>query len=183
MTSQSNAILFLKYCKMKNFIFTLFVLISAITFSQNKNFVVEKGLIKWRYIFEDSTSILELKRNPSLEFVTDSTGFIKINVIDIDDGKILFVQTGEFKIESKKINYKVTVWNFRSYYPINFIFVKGLRSMKEFPIEKYFLNKLGNIRGDSVFNGDTKHMNRELIELFTIKKQPNLSVKNSKGAP
>jgi hypothetical protein len=168
---------------MKNFIFTLLVLISAITFSQNKNFDVENGLIKWRCVFEDSTSILELNRNPSLEFLTDSTGFIKINVIDIDDGKILFVQTGEFKIESKKRNYNVTVWNFKSYYPINFIYVKGLRSMKEFPIEKYYLNKHGDFIRTLWTNGPSKKMDRQLIELFTIKKQLDLSDKNSKGAP
>ena len=64
---------------MKKLIFITFLLINNISFAQNKNFSVEDGLIIWRYIYEDSTSISKLKSNPRLEFKTDSTGIIKKN--------------------------------------------------------------------------------------------------------
>jgi hypothetical protein len=61
---------------MKN-ILLLLLFITNISFSQNKNFTIEDKLIIWKLVYEDSTNISELKNNPRLQFITDSTGFIK----------------------------------------------------------------------------------------------------------
>ncbi len=87
----------------KILIISIFIL-SSTGFAQNKNFVIENNLIVWKFIYDDSTNVSELKNNPRLEFKTDSTGYIKKT--NFEDKKLNQL-TGEFKIESKKGKYRV----------------------------------------------------------------------------
>lgn len=153
---------------MKKLIFITFLLITNISFAQNKNFSVEDGLIIWRYIYEDSTSISKLKSNPQLEFKTDSTGIIKkTNFGD----KMLHPIVAEFKIEVKKNKYRVPVFNTRFNEEPRIINKDGLliQANNEYTIEQALLKRNKTLKKPSLFNNSTETLNPHLIQLFTIK--------------
>jgi hypothetical protein len=90
---------------MKNTLLFL-IFITNISFSQNKNFTIEDKLIIWKLVYEDLTNISELKNNLRLEFITDSTGYIKKT--NFNDKKVRQL-IAEFKVESKKGRYRVSI--------------------------------------------------------------------------
>jgi hypothetical protein len=153
---------------MKKIIFITFLLITNISFAQNKIFSVEDGLIIWRYIYEDSTSISKLKSNPRLEFKTDSTGIIKkTNFSD----KMLHPIVAEFKIEVKKNKYRVSVFNTRFNEEPRIINKDGLliQANNEYTIEQALLKRNKTLKKPSLLNNSTETLNPHLIQLFTIK--------------
>lgn len=149
----------------------IFLLTSFFVLSQNKNFVIENELINWRFIYEDSTNISELKNKPRLEFVTDSTGFIKKT--NFEDKKLNQL-TGEFKIEAKKNKYRVSVFNIKFYVePIGLYSGDiSMQTISEFTIEKSLIKKDGKIRESSMGYNLTEKLNPHLLDLFKIKVIP-----------
>ncbi|TWI03400.1 hypothetical protein IQ05_00345 [Flavobacterium tiangeerense] len=154
---------------MRNLLIWFCLFFSSFIFGQNKNFTVEDKLIFWKLVYEDSSSISNLKSNPRLEFVTDSTGRIKKT--NFEDKK-LDQLTAEFKIETKKGKYRVSVFNIKFFVQPAGIYGGGLlmQTISEFTIERALIKKDGQIRESSSKNNLTERLNPHLLELFTIKK-------------
>lgn len=152
---------------MKKLLILLFI--SSSVFAQNNNFSIENGLIYWRYIYQDSTSISELKNNPKLEFKTDSTGTIKRT--NFNDKKLKEL-IAEFKIESKQDKYRVSIYNIRFYVEPISLYSGGLsmQSVSEYSIEQSLIKKNGTIRESYLGYNLTETLNPHLEILFTIKK-------------
>ncbi len=150
----------------KILIISIFIL-SSTGFAQNKNFVIENNLIVWKFIYDDSTNVSELKNNPRLEFKTDSTGYIKKT--NFEDKKLNQL-TGEFKIESKKGKYRVSVYNMKFYVePITLNSSSiSMQTISEFSIEKSLIKSNGTIRESSFGYNLTETLNPHLVRLFTI---------------
>ncbi|KDN55889.1 hypothetical protein [Flavobacterium seoulense] len=153
----------------KNLLVVAVLCLSSIGFSQNKNFVVEDRLMVWRLVYEDPTPISALEKNFRLEFVTDSTGFIKRTNFE---NRRLNQFTAEFKIESKKDKYRVSVHNI--------IFFDDLirtkttfQTIPEYTIESQFMKNDGTIRKAPWGLNLTEILNTYFTELFTIKKTDN----------
>lgn len=155
---------------MRKILFIVILIFSAKGIAQNKNFVIEDNLIVWKFIYEDSTNISELKNSPRLEFKTDSTGYIKKT--NFEDKKLNQL-TGEFKIESKKGKYRVSVYNIKFYVEPVSLYSGGIsmQSISEFTIEKSLIKKNGTIRESSLGYNLTETLNPHLTELFTIIKK------------
>lgn len=138
--------------------------------AQNKNFVIDNGMVLWKNIYEDSASVAKLKTNPRLDFKTDSTGFIKKTNFN---NKKLRELVGEFKIETKKNKYRVIVFNVRFYAePVNVYGGGiGMQTKTEFSIEESLIKKNGTIRESYFGYNLTETLNPHLVELFTIKDQ------------
>lgn len=155
--------------KMKQFLTILILLISNLVISQNKNFTVEDKLIVWKNVYEDSTSIKELRNNPRLEFITDSTGTIKKT--NFEDKKLNQL-IGEFTIESKKGKYRVSVFNIKFFVEPVGLYSGGIsmQTISEFTIEKSLIKNNGTIRESYFGYNLTESLNPHLVELFTIKK-------------
>lgn len=156
-----------KIKKMKKILIISIFILSSTGFAQNKNFVIENDLIVWKFIYEDSTNISELKNNPRLEFKTDSTGFIKKT--NFEDKKLNQL-TGEFKIESKKGKYRVSVYNMKFYVePITLNSSSiSMQTISEFSIEKSLIKSNGSIRESYFGYNLTETLNPHLVRLFTI---------------
>lgn len=154
---------------MKRILLFLILIISNLALSQNKNFTVENGLIHWKYVYEDSRSISELRNNPRLEFLTDSTGTIKKT--NFND-KNLRQMVAEFKIESKLGKYRVSIFNI-VFTMEDIIFGTGGVSMKTpdtYTIEYTFLKKDNTIRKSLAFGYNvTEVLNPHFTDLFLIK--------------
>lgn len=133
---------------MKNVYLLIIVFFNIIGYSQNKNFSIENNLIVWKFVYQDSTSISQLKNNHHLEFENDSTGYIKKT--NFND-KNLREMVGEFKIESKKGRYRVSVYNIKFFVdPIGISSGDiSMQSISEYTIEKSLLKKDGTIRKSS----------------------------------
>lgn len=157
---------------MKKILLITFQFTSIFAFSQNKNFSIDNGLIYWKYIYEDSTSISELKSNPKLEFKTDSTGIIKKTNFE---NKKLNQLTGEFKIETKKGKYRVSAYNIKFYVEPVGLYSGGLstQTISEFTIEKSLIKNDGTIREKYLGYNLTETLNPHLTDLFKIKTKPN----------
>lgn len=155
---------------MKKILLIIFLVLNALSYSQNKNFSIEDNLIVWSYIYEDSLSVKNLMNNPRLEFRNDSTGIIKKT--NFEDKKLNQL-TGDFKLESKKGKYRVNVFNIKFYVdPI--VLSSGeisMQTISEFTIEKSILKKDGTIREKSLGYNLTETLNPHLIDLFKIKKK------------
>jgi hypothetical protein len=150
----------------------ILIFITSNVFSQNKNFSIENGLIYWKYIYEDSTSISELKNNPKLEFKTDSTGTIKRT--NFNDTKLKEL-TAEFKIESKQDKYRVSIYNIRFYVEPISLYSGGvsMQSISEYSIEQSLIKKNRTIRESYLGYNLTETLNPHLKILFTIQKAKN----------
>jgi hypothetical protein len=157
---------------MKKTYTVIILLIANISFAQNKNFIIENGLINWKYIYEDTTNVSELKLNPRLEFKTDSTGVIKRT--NFNDKKLKEL-IGEFKIESKENKYRVSVFNVRFFVEPIGIYGGGIsmQTISEYTIEQSLIKKNGTIRESSFGYNLTETLNPHLVDLFTIKKKEN----------
>jgi hypothetical protein len=153
---------------MKNILFLL-LFITNISFSQNKNFTIEDKLIIWKLVYEDSTNISELKNNPRLQFITDSTGFIKKT--NFNDKKVKQL-TAEFKVESKKGKYRVSVCNVKFFTePIGINSgMFSTQTISEYTIEESLIKKNGTIRESYLGHNLTEALNPHFTELFTNKK-------------
>ena len=156
-----------KIKKMRKILIISIFILSSTGFAQNKNFVIENDLIVWKFIYEDSTNISELKNNPRLEFKTDSTGYIKKT--NFEDKKLNQL-TGEFKIESKKGKYRVSVYNMKFYVePITLNSSSiSMQTITEFSIEKSLIKSNGSIRESYFGYNLTETLNPHLVRLFTI---------------
>lgn len=154
---------------MRNLLIWFCFVFSSFIFGQNKNFTVEDKLIFWKLVYEDSSSISNLKANPRLEFVTDSTGRIKKT--NFEDKKLNQL-TAEFKIESKRGKYRVSVFNFKFFVEPIGLYSGGIsmQTISEFTIEKSLMKKNGQIKEASFGYNLTERLNPHLVELFTIKK-------------
>lgn len=146
---------------MKTIFIALLIFTGAL--AQNNNFTFENNLITWKLIFEDTLSISELKHNPSIEFVSDSTGLIKMQYF-------YAVEFAEFKIEPNKNKYCVSVCNFIYFDDISHTNA-GWITNTPFPIEIEFNLYTGmpRINSTKFDSSKFKELNRTLIELFTIK--------------
>ena len=157
--------------KLKKILLSFCLLTSICFYSQNKNFSIENKIIYWKYVYEDSLKIAELRNNPKLEFKTDSTGIIKRT--NFNDKKLKEL-TGEFKIETKKGKYRISIYNIRFYVePISLYSGGiGMQSISEHSIEDSLIKKNGTIRESYLGYNLTETLNPHLVELFTIKKKP-----------
>lgn len=150
---------------------TLFLLflIPFLGISQNKNFILEDGLVYWKYVYENSKDISALRNNPLLTFKTDSTGVIKKT--NFNDKKVKKM-VGDFKIDRKQGRYRISVFNVRFFVdPITL----GMGSMSsqtisEYTIEESLIKKNGTIRKSSLGYNLTETLNPHFVDLFTIKK-------------
>jgi hypothetical protein len=153
---------------MKNLLVIAFVFITSGLFAQNENFNLEKDAIIWRYVFNDTNSIKLLKDKSKLEFKTDSTGIIKKSLLNHKKTTDEF--TAEFKIESKKDRYRVTVTNIRFFSSRQINFEGIMTSMTDYPLEMHWIKnnkiieKLGGVNITELFNDF-------FVDLFTIPKQ------------
>lgn len=156
-----------KIKKMRKILIISIFILSSTGFAQNKNFVIENNLIVWKFIYDDSTNVSELKNNPRLEFKTDSTGYIKKT--NFEDKKLNQL-TGEFKIESKKGKYRVSVYNMKFYVePITLNSSSiSMQTITEFSIEKSLIKSNGSIRESYFGYNLTETLNPHLVRLFTI---------------
>lgn len=154
---------------MKKLLTVTFFLTTIFTFAQNKNFIIEDKLIIWKLVYEDSTSISELKSNPRLEFITDSTGYIKKT--NFNDKKVKQL-IAEFKIESKKGKYRVSIFNVKFFVePIGINSgMFSTQTISEHTIEESLIKKNGTIRESYLGYNLTETLNPHLVELFMIKK-------------
>lgn len=154
---------------MRKILLIAVLLFSALGFTQNKNFVIEDKLIVWKLVYEDSINISKLKDNRRLEFITDSTGYIKKT--NFEDKKLNQL-TGEFKIESKKGKYRVSVFNIKFFVDSVGLYSGGIsiQTISEFTIEKSLMKNNGTIRESSLGYNLTEKLNPHFAELFTIKK-------------
>lgn len=145
---------------------------STIGFAQNKNFTIEDKLIVWKLIYEDSTNISELKNNPRLEFSTDSTGYIKKT--NFNDKKVKQL-IAEFKVESKKGKYRISVFNVKFFVePIGINSgMFSTQTISEYTIEESLIKKDGTIRESYFGYNLTETLNPHLIGLFTVVKKTN----------
>ena len=152
---------------MKKIYLVLLLFSIANNYSQNKNFFVEENLIKWRYVYNDSTDISLLKSKALLEFKTDSTGVIKKT--NFNDNKLRrFV--ADFKIEKKDKKYRVTVFNFVD--EIEEVMVATMNANRTYPIEYTFLKKDGTIKKSLALGFNwTETINPYLFSLFEIKEK------------
>ncbi len=148
----------------------LFCFFSVCVYSQNKNFVIVDKQIVWQNVYEDSTDLKELKNNTRLDFKTDSTGYIKKTNFE---NKRLNQLTGEFKIESKKDKYRVSVFNIKFYVEPIGLYSGGIsmQTISEFTIEKSLIKSDGSIKKTSMGYNLTETLNPHLVDLFTIKKK------------
>lgn len=155
--------------RMEKIILFAVLFFSTIGFSQNKNFIIEDKLIIWKLVYEDSTSISELKSNPRLEFITDSTGYIKKT--NFNDKKVKQL-IAEFKIESKKGKYRVSIFNVKFFVePIGINSgMFSTQTISEHTIEESLIKKNGTIRESYLGYNLTETLNPHFVELFTIKK-------------
>jgi hypothetical protein len=153
---------------MKNILLFL-IFITNISFSQNKNFTIEDKLIIWKLVYEDSTNVSELKNNPRLEFITDSTGYIKKT--NFNDKKVRQL-IAEFKVESKKGRYRVSIYNVKFFVePIGINSgMFSTQTISEYTIEEALIKKNGTIRESYLGYNLTETLNPHFTELFTIKK-------------
>lgn len=136
--------------------------------SQNENFSIQDGLIYWQKVYETSKDINNLKSNPRLEFVTDSTG--KIKKTNFND-KNLRELTGEFLIESKDNRYRVSVFNVVFYVEPTTLKSSSIemQTISEYTIEKSLIKKNGTIRERYLGYNLTETLNPHLESLFSIK--------------
>ena len=152
--------------QMKRILIVVVLFVSAMGFSQNKNFVVEDNLIVWRLVYEDASHFSALKNNLRLDFVSDSTGYIsKTNFSD----RKLEELTADFRIEAKDGKYRVSVFNIR-------FLEEGINTkhgIQDYSIESYFLKNNGTIRKSILGYNVTEILNPHLVDLFTIKKTNN----------
>lgn len=151
-------------------IITIILLISSSVFAQNKNFTIENGLVNWRNVYEDSTNILDLKDNPRLQFTTDSTGIIKRT--NFNDKKLKNF-TAEFKIESKKGKYRVSVYNVIFYVEPVGLNSGGIsmQTISQYTIEQSLIKKDKTIRESSFGYNLTETLNPHFVDLFIIKEK------------
>lgn len=148
---------------MKRIVIVMVFFVNAIGFSQNNNFIVEDKLIVWRWVYEDANHFSALKNKLRLNFVSDSTGIIsKTNFGE----RNLEELTADFRIESKKGKYRVSVFNIRFFGQL--IHSKDL--IQDYCMEREFLRNNGEIKKSVWGYNETELLNLHLIELFTIKK-------------
>ncbi|MEC5165159.1 hypothetical protein RCH18_000884 [Flavobacterium sp. PL11] len=155
---------------MKKLLFIIFMSFTNFAISQNVNFKIDNGLINWKNVYSDSLNTLQLKNNQLLEFKTDSTGFVKKT--NFNDKKLRQL-TAEFKIETQKNKYRVTVFNVKFYAePMN-LYGGGLsmQTVTEYSIEQSLIKSDGSIRKTYMGYNLTETLNPHLVNLFTIKKQ------------
>ncbi|WP_131726543.1 hypothetical protein [Flavobacterium sp. Leaf82] len=102
-----------------------------------------------------------MKKNPRLEFNSDSTGYIKKTNFNDDN---LREMVGEFLIESKKGKYRVSVFNIKFFVEPIGLSSGGLsmQSISEYTIEKSLLKKNGAIRETSLGYNLTETLNPHL---------------------
>ena len=119
---------------------------------------------------EPSTNISELKNKPRLEFITDSTGYIKKT--NFEDKKLNQL-TGEFKIECKKGKYRVSIFNIKFFVEPIDLSSGGIsmQTISEYTIEKSLIKNDGTIKKSSMGYNLTQTLNPHFIELFTIRKK------------
>ena len=149
----------------KNLLVIVVLFLSGMGFSQNKNFVVEDRLMVWKLVYEDTKPISALENNLRLEFITDSTGYIKRTNFE---NRRLSQFTAEFKIESKKGKYRASVYNiifFDDLIPTKATF----QAIPEYTIESQFMKNDGTIRKSVWGLNLTEILNTYFTELFTIK--------------
>lgn len=155
---------------MKKLFLIIFFMFGIFSYSQNKNFELEDNIIVWKFIYQDSLDVLNLKNNPRLEFKNDSTGIIKKTNFE---NKKLNQLTGDFKIESKTGKYRVIVFNIKFYVEPIGLYSGGIsmQTVSEFTIEKSLLKKDGTIREKYFGYNLTETLNPHLVDLFKIKKK------------
>lgn len=153
---------------MKKLLPIMFTLATMVSLAQNKNFTVDQNFITWKFIYEDSESILKLKNNLGLQFKTDSTGFIKRT--KFNDRRLLKLEA-EFKIESKKNRYRVTVYNIKFIEEPTVFNNDSLQpqDVYELTIEQKLLTRKGLIRASLFGYNLTEILNPHLVQLFRIK--------------
>ncbi|SHG73325.1 hypothetical protein SAMN05444372_10980 [Flavobacterium micromati] len=152
---------------MKKLLPIMFTLASIVSLAQNKNFIISQNFITWKFIYEDSESILKLKNNLGLQFKTDSTGFIKRT--NFNDRKLLKLEA-EFKIEFKINRYRVSVYNIKFIEDPAVISNDSLllQVINERTIEQKLLTRKGLIRGSSFGYNLTEILNPHFVKLFRI---------------
>jgi hypothetical protein len=151
---------------MKRIVIIVVLFVNAIGFSQNNNFIVEDNLIVWRLVYEDANHFSALKNKLRLNFVSDSTGTIsKTNFAE----RKLEELTADFRIESKKGKYRVSVFNIRFFGQI----LHDKELLQDYCMESEFLKKNGEIKKSIWGYNETELLDSHLVELFTIKKIAN----------
>lgn len=149
---------------MRRIVVVVVLFVNAIGFSQNHDFVVEDNLIVWRRVYEDTAPFSALKNKLRLNFVTDSTG--TINKTNFSNWKLNEL-TANFRIESKKGKYRVSLFNIRFFRQT--VDCKDL--IKDYSIESQFLKYNGEIRKSVWGSNEAELLHHQLVELFTIKKE------------
>lgn len=149
---------------MRSIVIVVVLLVNAIGFSQDNNFVIEDDLIVWRKVYEDTGHFSALKNNLRLHFVTDSTGTIsKTNFAE----RKLEELTADFRIESKKGKYRVSVFNIRFFGQI----IHREDLIQDYSMESRFLKKNEEIKKSIWGYNETALLNHHFEKLFTIKKE------------
>lgn len=154
---------------MKNLLLIAFCLCSYISLSQNKNFVIENGLVYWKNIYETPIKLETIKTNPRLDFTTDSTGVLKKG---LPHKKYKEEIKAEFKIEKKDNKYRVSVFNIRFIDSFEITLYGVTNKSEDTSIETYLIrSKDGEIRKNKKAIEMLDLLNDYLINIFDSNKE------------
>lgn len=109
--------------------------------SQEGYFSIKDNLVVWTKIYDTIPDLVELKKNPMLEFTSETAGLIKKSKPIPLTKRLLDEITCNFRIDEKDGRYKVEVSNIRitPSYTISLYGVSSTES--DYPLEDAGLNK------------------------------------------
>lgn len=128
---------------MKRFILSLVFILPFFANGQGQEgyFSIKDNFIVWTKIYESSLDLEEMKKNPILEFTSETSGLIKkSNPIPLTKRKLDEI-TGSFRIDEKDGRYKVEVSNIRITPSLTYSIYGVSTTMSDYPVEDAGLNK------------------------------------------
>ncbi len=152
---------------MRNFLFTLSLLLSFSCFSQENNFIADGGKIIWENVFINSESNIPniIGRHSRLKIISSEQSLYKGKGFELRNtcpGTSEFLKDDfsfDFEIELKDGKYRVTL--------SNIVFSKVLKKQKSTtPAEAYFLER-GKIKDIPATQADLICMENYIIRLFS----------------
>lgn len=109
--------------------------------SEEAYFSIKDDFIVWIKIYESKLDLEAMRKNPLLEFTSETEGIIKKSKPIPLTKRMLDEITGSFRIEEKEGRYKVEVLNIRGIPSLTYT-IGGISStLSDYPVEDLGLNK------------------------------------------
>lgn len=109
--------------------------------SQEGYFSIKENFIVWTKIYETDPDLETMRKNPLLEFTSETEGIIKkSNPIPLTKRRLDEI-TGSFRIDKKEGRYKVEVLNIRVIPSLTYSLYGVSTTPSDYPIEEAGLNK------------------------------------------